>query len=124
MLFVYINRILYPLSFVLILITLGCSNNKQWEGGVPHAPIDEAEISAVIRRGMSKNALLERCGDPWKQRVVDETYELEYLVPTYKFFSQKTGLKVPEGEFIQSFIVVVSNNTVIGWRPHSIGVHH
>lgn len=122
--FVYINRILFHLPIVLILVTYGCSNKNEWKGSVPHAPIDESEISAVIKTGMSKNTLIEKCGDPWRQRRIDRTYELEYLVPTYKFFSQTAGLEAPDGEFIQSFVVVVSNATVIGWRPHSIGVHH
>jgi hypothetical protein len=105
---------LVPLGILLVTVLLctfelGCSKAGD---KVLFGPLSEQDISSLVVPGISKEELFKRCGRPWSIRSIKGIDQMEFLISPLK-------ADKPSDSMIGSFIVVVSNNVVLSWKPSS-----
>lgn len=110
----------YEICFICFLLgfVLGCSDEKNISYNKTGraallAPLSKDEISNIVVPGMRKEDLLQRCG---KSRVVRRINGCEEI----EFFISSERLKPKSDKYIGSFIVTLTNDFVLSWRPNSM----
>lgn len=78
------------------------------------APLSAEDISLLVQNCDSKKELLERCGTPLRVEKHNEVESIEFLV-SFDKIQRSSPL------MIASFVVIVSNDTVMSWHPRSKG---
>ncbi len=111
-------RLIWIMFLWCILITgsISCSRNSHTKGYEKKlfAPLSEQEIDHLVHSSRDKHDLLERCGTPLRVERSNGVERIEFMVS----FDRVQG---PTPLMIASFVVVVSNNTVVSWYPRSQG---
>lgn len=99
------------LSFTMLCVVSGCI---RIEGKKLYAPMTEEQVSALAVPGISKEELLAQCGKPFRTRIEGNVEDMEFLL-------SMDNVRATNDWVMASFIVTVSNNAVVSWKPNSKG---
>lgn len=107
--------IFFTLCFLIVFGTLSCQKSR--DDQTLFAPLSQEDIDYIIKNCNSKKELFEQCGKPFRMEESDGIEHFEFMI-SFEKLHKSTSL------MIASFIVTVSNDTVLSWQPHMKGRIH